>query len=864
MPEAAAAGAAGSGALVCGESVTACTRGFPPRAAQGTQESPESATSWIVSRIRDCSGRRRHLGGVTASDPDLDSLLDHLPWVRKLALQLCSDAHRAEDAAQEACLLAAQRPPRDAGKFKGYLARILRNVLHRDGRAQRRRNRREHAFATLRQVETDDPIELVARAELHGALVAAVLELPEAQRQVVLLHHFEGLEVAEVARRVGRSADAVRALLRRAREDLRGALERRDTRFAAALLSLGSPAAPLVSTSLVLTAIAMKTKLFVTAALAAALCVSIPFFGPGSSGGSAPEPVPASSAAAGPAVHSPSAGDAVAAAAAVERVVAPQVGRHLHGALVGLDARAPWTAPLTIVATWRRGDEVARDEIRAAVSAEGTFDATLARWDGECAGLRIELSAADAWYEPLEQQIDLGDAARDLFEVPVMAAPILIGGVAAPDGSALSGVEVLCFAAGETAPRGPCLTDVRCAADGTWRVRLPENGPTLVVVLPPDGREDLVVAGHDVAVRGVTDVGALRLEPASAVSGVVRWRTGAPVEDAQLSWRTRTAVTLDKGRGLSWNEGRVQRRRTVRTDRDGRFAIRVAAGEQGSVLVERAAGFLPSGFTMQKATAPAEVELVVEGRPVTIRVLRDGAPAGPCGVEWRRERFAGNYGTDEQGVLRQLVLEEPVRMRAVSRDREWASEWAEFGAAVPDEVVLQLLPLDGERVVVQLAAVDLEQASFQWTAANDPAARRSFTLRRQDGAFVMRVPAGSQRLRVIGVRGTPSELLLPTEIEVTLPAPGDVIVPARLGGRLRLAVTDAQGAFLGGRYRLTGSGGAAEASPQHALQAGAEHFTPVVEPGTYELVLDLGERGETRRTVEIAAGRTTDVSLVVP
>jgi hypothetical protein len=70
--------------------------------------------------------------------------------------------------------------------------------------------------------------DAAARAEMHRFLVQQVLALPEPQRALVLLHYFEGEEVAVLARQCGLTANAVRAHLRRARDTLRLRLQQGD------------------------------------------------------------------------------------------------------------------------------------------------------------------------------------------------------------------------------------------------------------------------------------------------------------------------------------------------------------------------------------------------------------------------------------------------------------------------------------------------------------------------------------------------------------------------------------------------------------------------------------------------------------
>ncbi|HZN37973.1 MAG TPA: sigma-70 family RNA polymerase sigma factor [Planctomycetota bacterium] len=163
---------------------------------------------------------------MTVARRDPEPLLAHAGWVRALALQLCADVHAAEDAAQDTLAAVLRHPPDDSERSRGFLTRTLHNVLAMSARSKRRRTRREQLAALPADAAVVDASELVARAELHRQLVVAVLALPEAWRELVLRHYFEGEDTTTLARRARVSQDAVRAQLRRARERLRAELER--------------------------------------------------------------------------------------------------------------------------------------------------------------------------------------------------------------------------------------------------------------------------------------------------------------------------------------------------------------------------------------------------------------------------------------------------------------------------------------------------------------------------------------------------------------------------------------------------------------------------------------------------------------
>lgn len=806
---------------------------------------------------------------VEPSHRDIDLLLEQIPWVRSLALQLCGDPHRAEDAAQEVWVAAAHRPLRDPARLRSYLARIVRNLLSGDARRARRRQRREQIATDSQAATAKDTADLVMRAEMLEQVVHAVLGLPEVHREVILLHHFDGLAVTAIAARTGRSPDAVRALLRRARERLRETLRRLDPRFAFVFGPLSLPVAANLSVWSSLGVFVMSSKAVSAIVAACVLAIAIPFLGRGApSNASAPkvtrsgvEPARAEAPPQDP-KEPPS-----------PRVAVAPTLLTIEGRLLGSDLRLPWTTTLALDARWTEGGTAFSHQTSAEIGADGRFRFALPRGSAQSSSLRVHVTANDSWYEALDTWCEVAGVNAPSIEVRVAPAPVLIGTLVDHLGLPGRAMRIVVFAASAGVPRAGRVAETVTDDSGAWRLRLRAAGEFLVVGLPPAERDDLIPVSAAIDVRGFTTLDSLVLPPVSLVTGTLRWSDGTPVTEATLDWRIRSEVAFDPELGLNWQAGQIVQSCRATVDARGHFAIRTRAGQKGTVMLDTAARCQPAGFTMVPAVAPQDVEMVVAGHPVTIRVLRDGLPAGRTGVQWRRERFAGNYGTDEAGLVRQLVLDEPIRMRAVSRDQTLASDWVEFQGRVPDEVVLQLLPLDGDPVVIRLDGAALPSATFAWNSETDPAASRTLTLAAVDGTFAMPVLAGRYRLRILGMMGSASEYLLPAEHEVTLPHLGDLTLPVRLGGRMHLVVTDDHGAFLRGRYRLLRDGLAVSA-PQVAregqdapttmnLAPGRESFSAVFEAGSYELVLELDGLGETRRNVEIGAGRTAEVRVVV-
>jgi RNA polymerase sigma-70 factor, ECF subfamily len=117
--------------------------------------------------------------------------------------------------------------------LRRILASVLANAVRDFGRA-----RRDVALERSLEAAMEDsslrlenwlaaaqasPGELAQRNEQLLTLAAALNDLPEDQREAVLLRYHEGLSLAEAAVRLGRTRPAVASLLRRALQQLRKA-----------------------------------------------------------------------------------------------------------------------------------------------------------------------------------------------------------------------------------------------------------------------------------------------------------------------------------------------------------------------------------------------------------------------------------------------------------------------------------------------------------------------------------------------------------------------------------------------------------------------------------------------------------------
>ena len=104
---------------------------------------------------------------------------------------------------------------------------VARSRLIDHMRAQQRRERKlSMAWSAAEQGERQGIVlDDAPSADMGAATERALGELAEAERCVLVLHHLDGLSVADVADSIGRSVRATESLLARARRKFRAAFE---------------------------------------------------------------------------------------------------------------------------------------------------------------------------------------------------------------------------------------------------------------------------------------------------------------------------------------------------------------------------------------------------------------------------------------------------------------------------------------------------------------------------------------------------------------------------------------------------------------------------------------------------------------
>jgi RNA polymerase sigma-70 factor (ECF subfamily) len=160
----------------------------------------------------------------------MDTTFEHLlaaalPRVHRAALGFVHDEQEARELAQESLLKAHRARDRyDAARpFYPWLYRIVRNTCA-DALARRRHAAAPGLDAERVAAEAEAADDGLVAAQARRALARAMATLPEAQREILNLRHFQDLTYAEIGELLQVPEGTVMSRLYRARRALAEAM----------------------------------------------------------------------------------------------------------------------------------------------------------------------------------------------------------------------------------------------------------------------------------------------------------------------------------------------------------------------------------------------------------------------------------------------------------------------------------------------------------------------------------------------------------------------------------------------------------------------------------------------------------------
>lgn len=166
----------------------------------------------LVEQAR--SGDREAFSALAAS------VVDRLYATAVLILR---DHSMADDATQETIVRAWRDLPslRDAERFEAWLRRLLVNACHDEGR----RNRQRRPEIALLPIHEPAVVDSSAALANRDALERGFRRLTADHRTAVVLHHYLGLSLPEVADAIGVPLGTAKSRVHHATQALRAALE---------------------------------------------------------------------------------------------------------------------------------------------------------------------------------------------------------------------------------------------------------------------------------------------------------------------------------------------------------------------------------------------------------------------------------------------------------------------------------------------------------------------------------------------------------------------------------------------------------------------------------------------------------------
>lgn len=140
-----------------------------------------------------------------------------------IAHRILREVDRAEDALQDALVIAWRdlRGLRDPDRFDAWLQRLVINVCIVQATRERRRTANLRVLPVDGPAAPDDLLSIADRDQLDRGF----RRLPPDQRAILVLHHYLGYPLSEIAETLGIPHGTARSRLHHAHRAMRSALE---------------------------------------------------------------------------------------------------------------------------------------------------------------------------------------------------------------------------------------------------------------------------------------------------------------------------------------------------------------------------------------------------------------------------------------------------------------------------------------------------------------------------------------------------------------------------------------------------------------------------------------------------------------
>lgn len=148
--------------------------------------------------------------------------------IYRMAFRLMGNREEAEDVVQEVYLRlwGKRKELKNYNSIEALSIRITRNLCLDSLRRRKTGMEVMKAEQVKGEQHSDTPSETLEKKEEAEVLRTLIAALPEPQRSLVHLRHFEGKEYDEIAQMVNMNVNAIRVSISRARKQMRVMLEK--------------------------------------------------------------------------------------------------------------------------------------------------------------------------------------------------------------------------------------------------------------------------------------------------------------------------------------------------------------------------------------------------------------------------------------------------------------------------------------------------------------------------------------------------------------------------------------------------------------------------------------------------------------
>lgn len=758
---------------------------------------------------------------------DLEHLMSELAWLKRLASALVRDESDANDLVQETWLVAAEHAPTDGRPLKPWLSRVALNLVRMRSRSSTRRRAREAAVPGVEGAPAPD--ELVSRLRAQRVVADEVLRLAEPYRNTILLHYFEDLSSAEIARRTGTPEGTVRRRLKTALDELRGRLHAEERTTGQPVVALLAPLAiKQGAASAALGAVVVKKAIAVIVVVVGLVLLGTQLY---HHRARTTAPV-----AAAPSNQGSDAARSVAKASTAPAHITVQVADSAGPIASALVRCAPADGEIVVVKT----------------AGDGTvaIDLAAGAWS---------IAASAEGHEPAEANLVVGDHDDHVRIILASGGVTVTGTVTDLTGGEIAGARIDAARIGATSRAGGAIAVAFSDAAGHYKLAI-GAGEILVAASHPEYAAQTRYL--DLGAGGAT--ASFALVPGGTLEGVVRDRaTNDPVAGAAVR------ATSD----LAALELAEASERIVKSDAAGKF--RISGLRPGGYELTARKGARSSRVPVGVGVGVAEQQtniIVLVGPTATIRgkVIDDtGAPAADVTVSAMGNADGGKATSDRAGAF---VIEGLAPGR-------WALRGSS-ASVIPDGLaIVPLKTQDADGIIVRVRRgqevrghVEPRQAcevAISKEERGDPIPHGDAVTTAADGAFHFTpFAAGVAKLSARCANGDEGAA------DVTIGA-GDNVLPVKPGASIEGRVVDKSGTPVAGVMVNAEASDATTIIEGGAVTSGFKTMTSTtgafrlasLGAATYAIsVLDTGRPMKTTKTIKQALSigqHATGVEVVV-